>query len=387
MRSSIPQDVPLRGYLGLLRRHRVSLVLLVLLGTFIGLGLQVSEGTPVEALQRVFVRDIRNGDTSSGGELATIDFSLDTEAQLIRTDGVVEAIQKQSPTPMSDEQALRDLDVTALPNTRILVLHVTLPSATRATAAVQNAGRAYLLARSELLNSSRAAQLTLLRQRENDLSNILATMNATVPTNRADRTDATKAAIGRYASELQYVENTRTRLANNPLDVGQLVGRTSTVPNHDGWLIKGTSGMILGLALWAMLVTLFDGAFRRVSSRRRLPAFLSRRATESDVPVIGRVKLTPTDGELAAADPALAEARAALLSFGPISAVLAPMADIPARRVATVLDSLSSDPDPGTSGRVALVAPTSTRVKDVHAFERRSRAAGLEPVGVIVVDE
>ena len=196
---------------------------------------------------------------------------------------------------MTPEKALSRLEVTALPNTRILVLHVTLPSAVKATEAVQNAGRAYLQARSALMNSSRAAQLTLLRQREDDLSNIVATMNATVPSNRNYRTDVTKEAIGRYANELQYVETTRTRLANNPLDVGQLVGRTSTVANHDGLLIKGTSGMILGLALWAMLATLFDGAFRRVGRRRTLLPWVRRRVTESDVPIIGRVHLAGTE--------------------------------------------------------------------------------------------
>jgi capsular polysaccharide biosynthesis protein len=387
MRSSIPEDVSLRGYLSLLRRHRLSLVLLMVLGTLAGVGLQVREGTPVEAQQRVFVRDIRNGDSSSGGELATIDFSLDTEAQLIRSPGVIGAIQEASTAPMTPEEALSRLQVTALPNTRILVLHVTLPSAVKATEAVQNAGRAYLQARSALMNSSRAAQLTLLRQREDDLSNIVAKMNATVPTNRNYRTDVTKAAIGRYANELQYVETTRTRLANNPLDVGQLVGQTSTAANHDGLLIKGSSGLILGLALWAMLATLFDGAFRRVGRRRRLLPWVRRRVAESDVPIIGRVHLAGTGDELAAADPALAEAKAALLAFGPISAVLSPIPDPDARRVANVLDGLSRDPDPGTSGRVALVAPSSTRVEAVHALERRSRAAGLDPVGVIVVDE
>lgn len=381
MKSSVTVDVPLSSYTRILKRHWVALVLIVMTCSLVGVGLQARQGTPVEAHQRVFVRDIRNGDTDAGGELATIDFSLDTEAQLIRSDGVIRAIQDAAGTPMTARDALSRLRVTALPNTRILVLHVTLPDEAKATLAVQKASEAYLRARYDLLSSSRAAQLLLLQQRDADISKIVSTMNKTVPTDRSRRTDVTKSALSKYSTELRYVETTRNRLANNPLDVGQLVGTTSAQPNLDGWLIKGASGMAIGLAIWACLAVLFDGAFRRIRPRRR-PRLQDREA----VPIIGRVQLSSVNGTaLTPHDPGLAEAVASLRAFSPISAVLAPLDDASSWRVATALDGLSRDPDPGTSGRVVLVAPPNSRVEDIKAFERRSSASELETVGLIVV--
>lgn len=383
MKSPVSADVPLNGYVQIVKRHWVALVLLVLACSLVGVGLQARQGTPVEAHQRVFVRDIRNGDTDAGGELATIDFSLDTEAQLIRSDGVIKAIQAAAGTPMTTEEALSRLRVTALPNTRILVLHVTLPDEAKATLAAQKASEAYLLARYDLLSASKTAQLALLQQRYADISKIVSTMNKTVPADRSLRIDVTKSALSKYNNDLRYVVTTRNRLANNSLDVGQLVGETSAQPNYDGWVIKGASGVAIGLALWFFLAVLFDGAFRRVSPRRR-----RRSHSREAVPIISRVTVGSPDRDgstMNPQDPALAEAVASLRAFSPISAVLAPLGDAHSLQVAAALDGLSWDPDPGTSGRVVLVTPSNTRVEDVLAFERRSTAAELETVGLIVV--
>ncbi|MEO8095904.1 MAG: hypothetical protein ABI632_13370 [Pseudolysinimonas sp.] len=383
MKSSVTVDVPLNGYAQLVKRHWVSLFLIVLSCSLVGVGLQARQGTPVEAHQRVFVRDIRNGDTDAGGELATIDFSLDTEAQLIRSDGVIRAIQAAAGTPMTPEDALSRLRVTALPNTRILALHVTLPDEAKATLAVQKASKAYLRERYDLLSASKAAQLVLLQQRDSDITKIVSTMNKTVPTDRSKRIDVTKTALGKYNYDQRYVETTRIRLANNRLDVGELVGETSAQPNLDGWVIKGASGIAVGLAIWFFVAVLFDGSLRRISPRRRT---LSQ--TREAVPVIGRVHMNSSDRDSSAItpqDPSLAEAVASLRAFSPISAVLAPLGDVPSLQVAAALDGLSWDPDPGTSGRVVLVTPPNARVEDIKAYERRSAAAELETVGLIVV--
>ncbi len=383
MKSSVTVDVPLNGYYQIVKRHWVALVLIVLACSLVGLGLQARQGTPVEAHQRVFVKDIRNGDTNAGGELATIDFSLDTEAQLIRSDGVIRAIQAAAGTPMTPEDALSRLRVTALPNTRILALHVTLPDEARATLAVQKASQAYLRARYDLISASKARQLVLLQQRDSDISKIVSAMNKIVPTDRSKRIDVTRSALSKYTYYQRYVETTRTRLANNRLDVGQLVGETSAQPNLDGWVIKGASGIAVGLAIWFFVAVLFDGSLRRISPRRR-----TLFQTRETVPVIGRVHMNSSDRDSSAItpqDPSLAEAVASLRAFSPISAVLAPLGDVPSLQVAAALDGLSWDPDPGTSGRVVLVTPPNARVEDIKAYERRSAAAELETVGLIVV--
>lgn len=382
MRSPIAEDVPLQAYWKLLSRHWLSLVVIVTTFMLAGVGLQAAQGTPVEAHQFVFVKDIKNGDTATGGELASIDFSLDTEAQLIRSDSVIKAIQEAAGTPMTQEEAESRLRVTALPNTRILALHVTMTDQAKATSAVQEASKAYLKARYDLLASSRAAQLALIQTRYKDLSEIVSSINKTVPTDQSLRTNVTNSALSKYTTQLRYIQTTRNQLAHNTLNVGEQLGTTSSQANYDGWLIKGASGIVVGLGLWAFLVALFDGAFQRILPRSR-----RRPASKVSTPIIGHVAIADsTIGNiLDRQDPTLSEAVSALRAFSPISAVLAPLQDADSWKIASALDGLRSYPDPGTSGRVALIAPLSARAEDIAAFERRAAAASLETVGVIIV--
>ncbi len=391
-------DVALRWYPRLARRHWSLLLVCVVLGGAVGAGLQARSGTPAEAHQRVFVRDIRNGDTASGGELATIDFSLDTEANIIRSDSVFEAVRAAAGRPLSDKEILSRMRVTALPNTRILAIHVMLDDPERAAAAAQAAGRAYLTTRSRILNASRSQQLAILRARGEDLRDAAGTLGDSVPAARADRLNVVKDTLSRFNAQTRYADSTRDRLASNPLDVGDLVGTTSVEEVRDGWIIKTVSGMGLGLLTWAFLATLLHGSRRRIGSKGG-----QWRSASTTLPILATVDLSPGEdhtpaaggdaaGVSGSAPPAsrsipeldLTGARTALRIFGPISGVLSPFSGAEPERVAHLLDE---DLDLGDRrrGRVVLVASHRTRSLLLETSLRRIRRTGVEVVGLVVV--
>lgn len=382
-------DVALTSYPGLVKRHWLSMLLLPLLGLLVGAGLQAAEGTTYQASQRVLVRDIRNGDTATGGEVSTIDYSLDTEAQLTKSDRVTDAIRRVVGPNMTRSQALESLSVTALPNTRVLVLHVNLTNQAKAGAAAAAAGNAYLEERSALLNASRAGQLQLLQTRQGDVARIINRLTAAVPAAQKNQSQATRTAIDHLSGELRYLEASRNRLMNNPLAVGELAGATYVAASHDGLIVKAASGLALGAAIWAALASLLDGAFRRIGGRRRW----SRRRSDTVLPIIGRVSLHPHGThapalcDLTEEGSALTDAATALRAFAPVSAVLAPQGPEPVRQVASALDRVVRDVGRRTSGRVVFVADSRMHASDIVLFERRSRASGLDPIGLILVHQ
>lgn len=394
----VMRDVALGWYPRLVRRHWASLIICVIVGGAVGIGLQARSGTPAEAHQKVFVRDIRNGDTASGGELATIDFSLDTEANLIRSDAVVDAVREAAGRPLSDDEILSRIRVTALPNTRILAIHVMLGDPERASTAAQSASRAYLATRSRILNAARSEQLASLRARSADLSQIASSLNEAAPADRSERLTVVKSTLSRLNTQNRYVNITRDRLANSPLDVGGLVGTTSVEEVKDGWIIKSASGMGIGLLVWALLATVFDGFGGRVRSRgpRRtvmagLPPILANvhAPSDHDDP---RHRSQGQDGVSGDESPALrlipeldtAGARTALRIFGPTSAVLSPCEDPVAARVASLLDR-DVEPADRCRARVVVVASYRTRPAVLSTALERIRRAGSEVVGLVMV--
>ncbi len=374
-------EVPLGRYRRLMRRHWVFLTLAVLLGAAVGTGLQALEGTPVEAHQRVYVRDIRNGDTDSGAELAQIDFSLDTEAMIMRSELVLDAIRESADITMTDAEALSRLRVTALPNTRVLVVHVTMPNERAAVLAAQSASTAYLQERSRILNAGRTEQLTTLRTRAEAVSALTPDLVARLPEVKY-RLAVVKETLAALQTKARSLDTTSNRLTNNALDVGRLVGSTSAEPIQDGWVIKAASGAAIAFLLGVALSTLLDGSTQRVTARRWL-----RRRAEPGLPILALVT-DPHD---------LHRAELAVRSFGPIDSVLAPFHDEQAAAVAEELDdrlwrSPRTPAAHGTSSqaaalpRVVLTVTSRTRSLDIRSYRQRAWVLGVDPVGLVIVE-
>jgi len=158
--------------------------------------------------------------------------------------------------------------------------------------------------------------------------------------------------------------------------VGQAVGSPTVKPNYDPWLVATTSGAALGLALWAVLVWLFDGGMvqaRRLVGRRRRPAAPD---------VLCRVSLRgrPTPD-------ALREAEQSLAAFAPVASVLSTGHSAHAPRAALHLDrSLPAPTAPRAVPRVVIVADARERRSAVRRLQRQLRSNGLDVIGVLLLE-
>ena len=203
-------------------------------------------------------------------------FSLDTEAHIVRSDSVADGIRLSTGSQLSDQEILDRLSVTAIPNTRILVVHVEMRGARMASAAVAGAADAYLAERTRLTTIYREGQIGHLGKRSDSLSAALRARDRLPDTRREE---PPLEMVSRLSAELRAVETERNRLLNSSPDVGQVVGNPTVKPNYDPWLVT-TSGAAVGLALWAFLVWLFDGG---LVSAGRLLGGTRRRAPAPDV--------------------------------------------------------------------------------------------------------
>lgn len=364
------------AYLTRARTHLVLLGALVGVGAALGAAVQVPGGTPQQAQQKVFVRDNRSFEAVGQADSASSTFSLDTEAQLIRSDAVADGIRRTTGSQLSDAEVLDRITVTALPNTRILIIHVQMRGPRMASAAAAEAADAYLAERTRIASSFREGQIGRLGRRSDSLTAALSEARDRLPETRREESRPLRETVARLSAELRTVETERNRLLNSTPDVGQAVGNPTVKPNYDPWLIATTSGAALGLALWAVLVWLFDGGIvrtRRLVGGRRRPAAPD---------VLCRVSLRgrPTPD-------ALREAERSLAAFAPVASVLSTGHSARAQRAAQHLDRTLPTPAARRgSPRVVIVADARERWSAVRRLQRQLRSNGLDVIGVLLLE-
>jgi hypothetical protein len=310
-------------------------------------------------------------------ESASTTFSLDTEAHIVRSDSVAEGIRLSTGSQLSDQEILDRLSVTAIPNTRILVIHIQMRGATMASAAVASAADAYLAERTRLATIYREGQIGHLGRRSDSLSAALRAARDRLPDTRREESRPLREMVSRLSAELRAVETERNGLLNSSPDVGQVVGKPTVKPNYDPWLVTAASGAAVGLALWVLLVWLFDGG---LVSTGRLLGGRRRRTTAPDIlcRIAFKGRLTPE---------ALRDARRSIGAFAPVASVLSTGHSADAQRAAQILDRTLPAPDTSeVTRRVVLVADAHERFSAVRRLHRQLQSNGLVVVGIVVLD-
>lgn len=221
----------LASYGAFARRYLPVLVVCALTGAVLGGGWQLVRGTPSIASIGILVPAQHAADSFGSTAADTRPTTMDTEAQLVRTPAVLSAMSDAAGRAVTARDP--DLLVTATPNTRILHLTYTAPTATAAQNVVEAGARA------------------LLKQRRG----LEAARDADTGAGRLVRTADSRASIV----------------------------RPSTVrPVNDGWTVSVTSGLMLGLAfgvVFALFLHLRTGRLQN-----------PRKATKTtDLPVLARV--------------------------------------------------------------------------------------------------
>lgn len=345
-------------------RRSVPIVLVVTVaGALAGGAIQAKTGVDAVATQRVLV---------SQADLLGVSarpLSLDSEALIATSQDVL--VRASEISGVGVEELADGVSISVEPNTRVMIVRVAVPDASRAQAGSAAISEAYLEKR---LAMARAARESLRERHEGELVRVGGAI-ATAQRAIAGARVRNPALLEEVARLRQLSVSTGAVLSGleGELDPGTILAQPRIVIPLDPWVVSISSGLMVGLMLGLCTAWWVAGRF---------PVLHNVGRAELTTAVVGRIGVTK--GQLLASD---VERAARVLSiYEPLAAVLADPSDPRARRLAADLDS-RLDP-PQRSGRRALLV-TCNRAR-VGSLERTTALAGrmnLDVVGLILIED
>lgn len=233
----------LRMYLDGLRSARRMLIVLMVTGGLLGLGLAIARPTEYVAADRVLLAPSPSHlVTGLALNQAPQEITIDTEAALL----VSERTLSQVVDDGADTSELRRrIQVTAEPNTSVLVVKVRDTSASRASRLARDVSAAYLDVRRKYLLDRRTQVLAALRERFDQLAALgVATPGATVdgqPT-------------GSVAAEMESVDRAISEIILTPTSAGEILSSDPAVQQSRDFSMFVGSGVAVGIGLGSLFL-------------------------------------------------------------------------------------------------------------------------------------
>jgi uncharacterized protein involved in exopolysaccharide biosynthesis len=226
------------------RRHAVLIAVLMLLGLFVGIALAMRQPSTYSATTSVALTPVPKYVTPSTTELVAPEVTIDTDAQLLQSPDVLDAIGAALGT--DPDVAAEHLSVSASPNTHVLHVTIKASSAERAAAAANAAVTALVDVRRDTLGALRQDQLRQLQllvdTQERELEKEAMT-ELVIPA-----TDDLFAQIQQLQDGLDELEEAR----REPLVVVQ-PATPSRQPDYANAEVSVVSGAMLGLLAACLL--------------------------------------------------------------------------------------------------------------------------------------
>ena len=352
-------DRPLRGYRTLLRVHALLLVACLAVGA--GIGVLVEQGRTQLFTATTPVQFPVNP-TFPGTERYVQ--SLDTLAGMLHASAVVDAVA--ATTDRSTDAASGRLSVSAIANTRILLIHFGDPDRGRAERGSQAAATALGAYRIAALSASRALSVRLLSAQRDALTAAASTVGSAAVANPA----SSAALAVRQRGLLQQVATFDDRISKieaSPLPGGILLQRPSVVAASGVLLVAAASGLAIGLLCAVLLAYLLHLLSPRVGARHAaLPAELPllARLGPQDSPTLERLRALHIDHVLSGDRSAEALAATSRLSPALYRQHLRP-----------------------TGSRTALVVSRRTRIRHLVDLRDSLRSSGVHVEGLVLTSE
>lgn len=212
---------------------------------------------------------------------------------------------------------------------------------------------------------------------------ITAELNSRILNITYENRDPNLASAGAEAAAAEFLSLRADLVAeslSDPLmgEHAQVLSSSGPVALTDRWVVAISSGLVSGVALGLIVAPVCDGRFRRLRFDRdaKLERFL---------PTVARL----LDGREHAWSQIAETQRARQVAevYLPIAGVLADNAREGAMALARTLDRELAGPVSWGSRRALLIASTRSRPRSVNALYRSCRRSGLDPVGIILIDE
>lgn len=232
-------------HLRFLRRHRALVEASVALGLVVGVAVSLAQPATWSSTASVALSPVPVYVKISSEDLVPPEVSIDTDAQLLGSPQVMGAIARE--LGIDPEDAGDHLAVSASPQTHVLHLTVSGPSAASAQAATASAVKAFVTLRGEVLGALAEDQVQALRlalgARERELADV-----------RGRRLvlddDELMQEVVDLQTALDELEDARTQPADviDPADLA----RTVDYPNREVPVVSGAGlGLLAGLLLGA----------------------------------------------------------------------------------------------------------------------------------------
>lgn len=196
-------------------------------------------------------------------------------------------------------------------------------------------------------------------------------------------TDGTLARAGAEAAAQEFLSLRADLVADSGSDPlagehAQVIRSSGPVGHTDRWAVLVSSGLMGGIALGLCLAPTVDGRVRRLRGDlgSRLDGRLPMLASLSDL-----------RGDLRSQSAETHRARQVAEVYLPVAGVLADDTRDVAIAMATTLDRGLPGPEAWGGHRTLLIASTRSHPRSVNALYRSCRHNGLDPVGLILIDE
>lgn len=241
----------LRMYIDGLREITKPAIVLVMIGGLVGLGVGIARPTAYVATERLLL-------APSPSHLVTglalnqtpQEITIDTEAALLLSEGTLSQV---AGSEQSTEDLRRQIQVTAEPNTSVLVVKVRDSSASGASTLAKDVSAAYLDVRRKYLLDRREQVLAALRDRLDSL----ATLGVATP-----GVDLDSQRGGRVAAEMQSVDEAISAMILTPTVAGEVLNSDPATALPQDFPKFVGSGLAVGIGLTSLML------FSRLTRRR-----------------------------------------------------------------------------------------------------------------------
>lgn len=295
----------LTDYGALLRRRAWVIALAILIGVGLGLGYTSSQSKEYTSTTEVLVTATGVADDSVLANGRTRgEINLDTEAQLLTSTAVVRLAAELLGNDIPVAELQSRVRVSVPPNTEVLSISVTGPSAASARASADAFASAYLANRAESASDQLTARQGSRQAQIQVLTEALETATAalrTLPTESAERFLA-EAQISSLSAEIATLTAESNELQATPVTPGQVITEATLPqgPSSPILLVNLAGGGMLGLLVGCGLALLLHRRDRRLHSSDDI-------VRAAGVPVLATVQHSPS---VWVAEPASAAGRA-----------------------------------------------------------------------------
>lgn len=246
--------------LSLARRYLAALIALGVLGVGAGIAFEIAVPPPYKATATVLVSPLEGNPYSPEGRGDDL-VNLQTEAQLVSTDGVAKIVEKKL-----GHEPEGEVEVSVPPNTQVLNLTYTTTSSSKARAGAQAFADAYLEYRTQRAQGVVNNQLSKLKTQASKVERLLTQANQELARSTGSQRATLQQRVTAYTNQLGVIDEQANDIASTPLDPGQVI-TPADAPGGPGIIRKamfGVGGLVLGLLAGFVIILLRERLNQRL---------------------------------------------------------------------------------------------------------------------------